>query len=94
MASPQKMQATQVQHEITARLTPRKDGCNKSQPALIVSRCQSPLPPVEWSSYQPHSLGSGYKKVQASSNNGGSKKNEGPQTSRDHSEPRKAPSIR
>ncbi|ETE67730.1 GAS2-like protein 2, partial [Ophiophagus hannah] len=97
MASPQKMQATQVQHEITARLTPRKDSCNKPQPALIVSRCQSPLPPVEWRSYQPHSLGSGCKKVQASSANGGtsgSKKNEGPQMSQDHSEPRKAPSTR
>ncbi|KAG8122807.1 hypothetical protein E2320_018200 [Naja naja] len=97
MASPQKMQATQVQHEITARLTPRKDSCNKPQPALIVSRCQSPLPPVEWRSYQSHSLGSGCKKVPASSANGGSsgsKKNEGPQTSQDHSEPRKAPSTR
>uniref|UniRef100_A0A670XZI3 Growth arrest specific 2 like 2 n=1 Tax=Pseudonaja textilis TaxID=8673 RepID=A0A670XZI3_PSETE len=75
-----------------SRLTPRKDSCNKPQPALIVSRCQSPLPPVEWRSYQPHSLGSGCKKVQASSANGGSsssKKNEGPQTSQDHSEPRK-----
>ncbi|XP_058020433.1 GAS2-like protein 2 isoform X2 [Ahaetulla prasina] len=94
MANPQKMQATQVQHEITACLTSGKDSCNKSQPALIVSRYQSPLPPVEWRSYQPHSLGSGFKKVQASSNNGGSKKNEGPQTSRDHSELRKASSIR
>ncbi|XP_070591263.1 GAS2-like protein 2 [Erythrolamprus reginae] len=97
MSNPQKIQASQVQHEITARLTPRKDSCNKPQPALIVSRCQSPLPPVEWSSYQPHSSGSGFKKAQASSNNGGSsgsKKNEGPQTSRDHSEPRKALSIR
>ncbi|XP_032072002.1 GAS2-like protein 2 [Thamnophis elegans] len=95
MASPQKMQGTQVQHEITARLTPRKDSGNKPQPALIVSRCQSPLPPVEWRSYQPHSLGSsGYKKAQASSNNGGSKKNEGSQMSKDHTEPRKGPSIR
>ncbi|XP_063147110.1 GAS2-like protein 2 [Candoia aspera] len=99
MASPQKMQATQVQHEITARLTPRKDNCNKPQPALIVSRCQSPLPPVEWRTYLPHSVGSGWKKVQASSpsNNGGSsgsKKNEGLQISQDHSEPRRASSIR
>ncbi|KAM3851584.1 GAS2-like protein 2 [Vipera latastei] len=97
MASPQKMQATQVQHEITARLTPRKDSCNKPQPALIVSRCQSPLPPVEWRSYLPHSSGSGWKKAQAPSDNGGSsrsKKNEGPKMSQDHSEPRKAPSIR
>uniref|UniRef100_A0A8C5RN65 GAR domain-containing protein n=1 Tax=Laticauda laticaudata TaxID=8630 RepID=A0A8C5RN65_LATLA len=97
MASPQKMQTTQVQHEITARLTPRKDSCNKPQPALIVSRCQSPLPPVEWRSYQPHSLGSGCKKVQTFSANSGSsssKKNEGPQTSQDHSEPRKVPSTR
>ncbi|XP_025032692.1 GAS2-like protein 2, partial [Python bivittatus] len=99
IASPQKMQATQVQHEITARLTPRKDNCNKPQPALIVSRCQSPLPPVEWRTYVPHSLGSGWKKAQASSpsNNSGSsgnKKHDGLQISQDHSEPRRAPSIR
>uniref|UniRef100_A0A670K318 Growth arrest specific 2 like 2 n=1 Tax=Podarcis muralis TaxID=64176 RepID=A0A670K318_PODMU len=68
--SPQKMQATPVQHEITARLTPRKDN-PKSQPALIVTRSQSPLPPVEWRTYTPNSPG--WKTLQRSPpSNGGS----------------------
>ncbi|XP_067328184.1 GAS2-like protein 2 [Anolis sagrei] len=63
MSSPQRTLATPVQHEITARLTPRTD--NKPhvpQPtALIVSRSQSPLPPVEWRTYVSPGLGSGWK---------------------------------
>nr|XP_033777131.1 GAS2-like protein 2A isoform X2 [Geotrypetes seraphini] len=38
-------------HEITARLVPCQDHPNKPQAALIVSRSQSPLPPVEWRTY-------------------------------------------
>ncbi|XP_053131247.1 GAS2-like protein 2A [Hemicordylus capensis] len=60
-ASPQRAQAAPVQHEITARLTPRTDNPNQPQPALIVSRSQSPLPPVEWRTYMPHRLGTRQK---------------------------------
>ncbi|KAM4045429.1 GAS2-like protein 2 [Anomaloglossus baeobatrachus] len=42
-------------HEITARLTPRSDNPNKSQTTLIVSRSQSPLPPVDWKTYTSNS---------------------------------------
>nr|XP_060623002.1 GAS2-like protein 2 [Anolis sagrei ordinatus] len=63
MSNPQRTLAMPVQHEITARLTPRTD--NKPhvpQPtALIVSRSQSPLPPVEWRTYVSPGLGSGWK---------------------------------
>ncbi|XP_018416953.1 PREDICTED: GAS2-like protein 2 [Nanorana parkeri] len=38
-------------HEITARLTPRADNSNKTQTTLIVSRSQSPPPPVDWNTY-------------------------------------------
>ncbi|XP_030041477.1 GAS2-like protein 2 [Microcaecilia unicolor] len=42
-------------HEIKARLMPREDHPNKPQATLIVSRSQSPLPPVEWRTYTPGS---------------------------------------
>ncbi|XP_078404825.1 GAS2-like protein 2A [Cetorhinus maximus] len=35
-------------HEIKARLPPKTDQTNKPQTALILSRSQSPMPPVEW----------------------------------------------
>ncbi|XP_048413273.1 GAS2-like protein 2A isoform X1 [Stegostoma tigrinum] len=35
-------------HEIKTRLPPRTDQTNKPQTALILSRSQSPMPPVEW----------------------------------------------
>ncbi|XP_068121464.1 GAS2-like protein 2 isoform X2 [Hyperolius riggenbachi] len=38
-------------HEITARVTPRSDDPSKSQTTLIVSRSQTPLPPVDWRTY-------------------------------------------
>nr|XP_056720962.1 GAS2-like protein 2 [Euleptes europaea] len=89
-------QGTPVQHEITARLTPRTANPNKPQPALIVSRSQSPLPPVEWRTYTAHGLGTGRKGLSASPpGHGGSiKKTPGVQMSRDHSEPRRVPSAR
>ncbi|XP_053223444.1 GAS2-like protein 2 [Podarcis raffonei] len=95
--SPQKMQATPVQHEITARLTPRKDN-PKPQPALIVSRSQSPLPPVEWRTYTPNSPG--WKTLQRSppSNGGGgvssSRKTTALLISPEVSEHRRVPSVR
>ncbi|XP_053561389.1 GAS2-like protein 2 [Bombina bombina] len=53
LTSPQK-QAAPV-HEIKTRLTPRSDNPNKFETTLIVSRSQSPLPPVEWRTYTPAS---------------------------------------
>ncbi|KAM8977341.1 GAS2-like protein 2 [Pelodytes ibericus] len=38
-------------HEVKAHLTPRSDNPNKFQTTLIVSRSQSPLPPVDWKTY-------------------------------------------
>ncbi|XP_043574718.1 GAS2-like protein 2A [Chiloscyllium plagiosum] len=35
-------------HQIKVRLPPRTDQTNKPQAALILSRSQSPMPPVEW----------------------------------------------
>ncbi|XP_044143016.1 GAS2-like protein 2 [Bufo gargarizans] len=42
-------------HEVKARLTPRSDNPNKTETTLIVSRCQSPLPPVDWKTYTSNS---------------------------------------
>ncbi|KAG9492701.1 hypothetical protein GDO78_000935 [Eleutherodactylus coqui] len=42
-------------HEIKARLTPRSDDPNRSETTLIVSRSQSPLPPVDWKTYTSNS---------------------------------------
>ncbi|XP_051891927.1 GAS2-like protein 2A [Pristis pectinata] len=43
-------------HEIKARLPPRTDQPNKPQTALILSRSQSPMPPVEWRLATPSAL--------------------------------------
>ncbi|XP_067864086.1 GAS2-like protein 2A [Heptranchias perlo] len=43
-------------HEIKARLPPRTDQTNKPQTALILSRSQSPMPPVEWRLTTPSAL--------------------------------------
>ncbi|KAM4701996.1 GAS2-like protein 2 [Discoglossus pictus] len=53
LASSQKQ--TAPMHEVKVRLTPRSDNPNKSQTTLIVNRCQSPLPPVDWRTYTPGS---------------------------------------
>ncbi|XP_042298639.1 GAS2-like protein 2 [Sceloporus undulatus] len=94
MSSPQRTQAAHVQHEIMARLTPRTDHPHKPQPALIVSRSQSPLAPVEWRTYVPHGAGRKAPAVPSSDSIGadGSKKMAAVATSRDQSEPRRAPS--
>ncbi|XP_063810055.1 GAS2-like protein 2 [Pseudophryne corroboree] len=42
-------------HEIKALVTPRSDNPNKTQTTLIVSRSQSPLPPVDWKTYTSNS---------------------------------------
>ncbi|XP_063002877.1 GAS2-like protein 2 [Elgaria multicarinata webbii] len=95
MASPQRSQAAQVQHEITARLTPRADKTNKPQPALIVSRCQSPLLPVEWRTYTPRGLGTGRKGLSpVPPDNSGSRKTACLPISQDQSDPRRGTSVR
>ncbi|KAG8587766.1 hypothetical protein GDO81_005777 [Engystomops pustulosus] len=38
-------------HEIKTLLTPRSDDPSKTQTTLLVSRSQSPLPPVDWRTY-------------------------------------------
>ncbi|KAM4795894.1 GAS2-like protein 2 [Rhinophrynus dorsalis] len=38
-------------HEVKTLLTPRSDNPSKSEATLIVCRSQTPLPPVEWSTY-------------------------------------------
>uniref|UniRef100_UPI00398E582B GAS2-like protein 2A n=1 Tax=Pristiophorus japonicus TaxID=55135 RepID=UPI00398E582B len=43
-------------HEIKARLPPRTEQTNKPQTALILSRSQSPMPPVEWRRPTPSAL--------------------------------------
>ncbi|XP_032901865.1 GAS2-like protein 2 [Amblyraja radiata] len=43
-------------HEIKARLPPRTDQPNKPQTTLILSRSQSPMPPVEWKLATPSAL--------------------------------------
>uniref|UniRef100_H3BDQ1 Growth arrest specific 2 like 2 n=1 Tax=Latimeria chalumnae TaxID=7897 RepID=H3BDQ1_LATCH len=45
-ASPQR--TLMPMHEIKSRLTPKADHPSKPQPALILTRMQSPLPAVEW----------------------------------------------
>ncbi|NXN32768.1 GA2L2 protein, partial [Nycticryphes semicollaris] len=41
-------QQQQVQHEVRHCPASKAAGCGQSQPALLVSRSQSPLPPVTW----------------------------------------------
>eukprot|EP00079_Xenopus_tropicalis_P009646 XP_002933878.2 PREDICTED: GAS2-like protein 2 [Xenopus tropicalis] len=50
-------------HEVKTRLTPRLDNPSKLETTLIVSRSQSPLPPVEWRTYS-----SGRSRTLSSSN--------------------------
>uniref|UniRef100_A0A7M4FUA1 Growth arrest specific 2 like 2 n=1 Tax=Crocodylus porosus TaxID=8502 RepID=A0A7M4FUA1_CROPO len=93
MASPQRLQAMQVQHEIKVCLASKTDHSNKPQPTLIVSRSQSPLPPVEWRTYTPCSLGTSKKLCSSSSPDSANKKTSGLGTPQEQSEARKAPSI-
>ncbi|XP_019400923.1 PREDICTED: GAS2-like protein 2 isoform X3 [Crocodylus porosus] len=94
MASPQRLQAMQVQHEIKVCLASKTDHSNKPQPTLIVSRSQSPLPPVEWRTYTPCSLGTSKKLCSSSSPDSANKKTSGLGTPQEQSEARKAPSAR
>uniref|UniRef100_H9G6L2 GAR domain-containing protein n=1 Tax=Anolis carolinensis TaxID=28377 RepID=H9G6L2_ANOCA len=97
---PQRTLATPVQHEITARLTPRTDNKpHAPQPtALIVSRSQSPLPPVEWRTYVSPGLGSGWKVAAGPSVDSvgldDHKKVTSGSISQEHIGPRRAPSER
>ncbi|XP_026512364.1 GAS2-like protein 2 [Terrapene carolina triunguis] len=89
LTSPQRLQAIQVQHEIKVCPTPRTDNPKKPQPTLIVSRSQSPLPPVEWRTYTPQSLRTSWKPRSSAS----------PESTRlrpprEQSEPRRVPSAR
>uniref|UniRef100_A0A674K8B4 Growth arrest specific 2 like 2 n=1 Tax=Terrapene triunguis TaxID=2587831 RepID=A0A674K8B4_9SAUR len=77
-----------VQHEIKVCPTPRTDNPKKPQPTLIVSRSQSPLPPVEWRTYTPQSLRTSWKPRSSAS----------PESTRlrpprEQSEPRRVPST-
>ncbi|XP_019367054.1 PREDICTED: GAS2-like protein 2 isoform X3 [Gavialis gangeticus] len=94
MASPQRLQAMQVQHEIKVCLASKTDHSNKPQPTLIVSRSQSPLPPVEWRTYTPYSLGTSKKLCSSSSPDSASKKTSGLGTPQEQSEARRAFSAR
>ncbi|XP_077168221.1 GAS2-like protein 2 isoform X2 [Paroedura picta] len=88
----QRAQVTRVQHEITAR----PDDPSTPQPTLIVSRSQSPLPPVDWRTYTAHALGVRRNTLSPlpSDHSNRSKKPPGAQMSQDHSEPWRAPSAR
>ncbi|KYO25090.1 GAS2-like protein 2 isoform A [Alligator mississippiensis] len=94
MANPQRLQAMQVQHEIKVCLASKTDNSDKPQPTLIVSRSQSPLPPVEWRTYTSRSLGTSKKLCSSSSPDSASKKTSGLGTPREQSEARRAPSAR
>uniref|UniRef100_A0A8C0GDG3 GAS2-like protein 2 n=1 Tax=Chelonoidis abingdonii TaxID=106734 RepID=A0A8C0GDG3_CHEAB len=63
-----------VQHEIKVCPTPRTDNPKKPQPTLIVSRSQSPLPPVEWRTYTPQSFSTSRKLRSSASPESTSKK--------------------
>ncbi|XP_025892757.1 GAS2-like protein 2 [Nothoprocta perdicaria] len=49
----------QVQHEVL--LCPPAPGPGRAQPALLVSRAQSPLPPVAWGTYVPPGRAAGHR---------------------------------
>uniref|UniRef100_A0A8C8S4N6 GAS2-like protein 2 n=1 Tax=Pelusios castaneus TaxID=367368 RepID=A0A8C8S4N6_9SAUR len=53
--------------------TPRTENPKKSQPTLVVSRSQSPLPPVEWRTYTPQILSASQKRHSSSSPDSSSK---------------------
>uniref|UniRef100_A0A8C3S5U7 GAS2-like protein 2 n=1 Tax=Chelydra serpentina TaxID=8475 RepID=A0A8C3S5U7_CHESE len=88
------LQALQVQHEIKVCPTPRTDNPKKPQPTLIVSRSQSPLPPVEWRTYTPQSLSTSRKLRSSASPDSTSKKDSRLRPRREQSEPRRVPSAR
>ncbi|KAG6937648.1 growth arrest specific 2 like 2 [Chelydra serpentina] len=94
LTSPQRLQALQVQHEIKVCPTPRTDNPKKPQPTLIVSRSQSPLPPVEWRTYTPQSLSTSRKLRSSASPDSTSKKDSRLRPRREQSEPRRVPSAR
>ncbi|CAM4651052.1 unnamed protein product [Lepidochelys olivacea] len=94
LTSPQRLQAIQVQHEIKVCPTPRTDNPKKPQPTLIVSRSQSPLPPVEWRTYTPQSLSTSRKLRSSPSPDSTSKKDSRLRPLREQSEPRRVPSAR
>ncbi|KAM9117646.1 GAS2-like protein 2 [Pangshura tecta] len=94
LTSPQRLQAVQVQHEIKVCPTPRTDNPKKPQPTLIVSRSQSPLPPVEWRTYTPQSFSTSQKLRSSASPERTSKKDSWLRAPREQSEPRRVPSAR
>ncbi|XP_067393786.1 GAS2-like protein 2 [Emydura macquarii macquarii] len=94
LTSPQRRQSIQVQHEIKVCPTPRTDNPKKPQATLIVSRSQSPLPPVEWRTYTPQSLGTSRKLHSSSSPDSASKTGSRLRSPREQSEPRRLPSVR
>ncbi|XP_075761041.1 GAS2-like protein 2 [Pelodiscus sinensis] len=94
LTSPQRLTAIQVQHEIKVCPTPRTDNPKKPHPTMIVSRSQSPLPPVEWRTYTPPSLNPSWKLHSSSSPESATRKDSGLRLPREQSKPRKIPSGR
>uniref|UniRef100_K7G551 Growth arrest specific 2 like 2 n=1 Tax=Pelodiscus sinensis TaxID=13735 RepID=K7G551_PELSI len=93
LTSPQRLTAIQVQHEIKVCPTPRTDNPKKPHPTMIVSRSQSPLPPVEWRTYTPPSLNPSWKLHSSSSPESATRKDSGLRLPREQSKPRKVPSV-
>ncbi|KAM9320092.1 GAS2-like protein 2 [Gastrophryne carolinensis] len=69
-------------HEVTAHVTPRSDNPTKTQTTLIINRCQSPPPPVDWNTYTPNSG----RTLSSSTSPERAEKSSGFRTPRSHSE--------
>ncbi|XP_069471023.1 GAS2-like protein 2 isoform X2 [Ambystoma mexicanum] len=79
-------------HEIRTRLMPKSDSGSKLQTTLIVSRSQSPLPPVDWSTY---STGMpGLKTQTFSPSLEGIERTPGPRTTQEPSDIKRGSTIR
>ncbi|XP_025919411.1 GAS2-like protein 2 [Apteryx rowi] len=79
-----------VQHEIRLCPAPPAAGSSQPQPTVVVSRSQSPLPPVAWGTYVPPGRATG-RKPRSSPSPEGSGRPPGPSPRREPPEPRKAP---
>ncbi|XP_067166033.1 GAS2-like protein 2 [Apteryx mantelli] len=79
-----------VQHEIRLCPAPPAAGSSQPQPTVVVSRSQSPLPPVAWGTYVPPGRATG-RKPRSSPSPEGSGRPPGPSPRREPPEPRRAP---
>ncbi|XP_068766665.1 GAS2-like protein 2 [Struthio camelus] len=80
----------QVQHEIRLCPAVTAAGSSQPQPTLVVSRSQSPLPPVAWGTYVPPSRATGRKPCSSPSPEG-SGRPPGASPRREPSEPQRVP---